>query len=52
MLITSILVEDVEILEGIFATLTPNGWVIPEWLIYLRSEVIKRDELTVDQKTV
>lgn len=27
---------DIEILEGIFAVFTPQGWSIPEWLILLR----------------
>lgn len=29
--------KDVEILEGIFATYTDTGWIIPQWLIYLRT---------------
>lgn len=28
--------EDVKILEDIFAVLTENGWVIPEWIDLLR----------------
>lgn len=43
MILCSIKLEDVEILESIFATLTDQGWVIPPWLVYLRSEVEKRD---------
>lgn len=31
--------KDVEILEEIFAYLTPNGWVIPEWLKLMRETV-------------
>lgn len=31
--------KNVEILEGIFAYLTPNGWVIPEWLILMRQTI-------------
>jgi len=44
MILTSIRLEDVEVLEGIFATLTENGWVIPDWLIHLREVVTTRDE--------
>lgn len=36
MILATIQIKDVEILEGIFATLTPNGWVIPDWLKELR----------------
>lgn len=52
-------------LEEHHAVLTESGWVIPEWLVYLREEVTKRDlgpalldrfvhidQITVDQKTV
>ncbi len=28
--------KDITILEGIFAYLTRNGWVIPEWIDQLR----------------
>jgi hypothetical protein len=34
--------EDVETLETQFATLTPQGWVIPPWLVNLRTAVEKR----------
>lgn len=34
--------EDVETLEAQFATLTPQGWVIPPWLVNLRTAVEKR----------
>lgn len=44
MILTSISLEQVEVLEGIFATLTEQGWVIPDWLIHLRKVVTERDE--------
>lgn len=28
-------------LEEAFATLTPSGWVIPEWLTWLRQELTR-----------
>jgi hypothetical protein len=31
--------KDVEILEKIFAYLTSNGWVIPDWLKLMRETV-------------
>lgn len=31
--------EQVYVLEGIFATLTPTGWVIPAWLVLMRDTV-------------
>lgn len=34
--------EDVETLEAQFAVLTPQGWVIPPWLVNLRTAVEKR----------
>ncbi len=43
MLLTGIKLKDVEILETHHAILTEAGWVIPEWLVYLRAEVVKRD---------
>ena len=43
MLLTGIQMKDVEVLEGHHATLGEDGWVIPQWLVYLREEVIKRD---------
>lgn len=43
MLLTSITMEQVTVLEGLIAKLTPTGWFIPEWLVYLRVEVTKRD---------
>lgn len=43
MLLTGILLADVDVLEEQFATFTEHGWVIPAWLVYLRTEVIKRD---------
>jgi hypothetical protein len=39
----SIQIKDVEILEEIFAELTPNGWVIPDWLRELRFLVEERN---------
>lgn len=41
----SIKMEDIEILEGIFATMTPDGWEIPVWLVELRKLVEARDGL-------
>lgn len=29
--------KDIEVLEGIFAYLTPNGWVVPDWLKLMRA---------------
>ena len=65
MLLTGIQLKDVIVLEEHHAILTKDGWVIPEWLVYLREEVTKRDlgpalldrfvhidQITVDQKTV
>jgi hypothetical protein len=49
MLITSIQIKDVEELELLHAILTKDGWVIPAWLVYLREEVTKRDQILVDQ---
>ncbi len=43
MLLTSITQEQVDDLDYIFATLTEDGWVIPDWLVYLRDQVCKRD---------
>jgi len=53
MLLTSITLQDIETLEEIHAVLTEDGWdaapteskpwVIPEWLIYLKQEVIKKE---------
>jgi hypothetical protein len=31
--------KNVEILESIFAYLTPEGWVVPEWLKLLRATI-------------
>lgn len=42
MLLTSITLQDVRTLEEIHAVLTDNGWVIPEWLIYLKQEVERK----------
>lgn len=28
-------------LESKFAVLTPNGWVIPDWIVYLRKTMSK-----------
>lgn len=39
----SISIAQVEALETMFATLSATGWVIPEWLVYLRSQVEARD---------
>lgn len=36
MLHTAIRLRDVEILEDLFATMTEDGWVIPQWLQDLR----------------
>lgn len=44
MILTSITLEQVEVLEGIFAVLTEQGWIIPAWLIHLREVVTTRDE--------
>ena len=38
----SISLEQVEVLESIFAQLTESGWVIPDWLVYLRKQVESR----------
>lgn len=35
-LFTSITHDQCDELEEIFATLTPSGWIIPEWLLVLR----------------
>lgn len=43
MLLTSITLQDIETLEEIHAVLTDSGWVIPEWLIYLKQEVLKKE---------
>lgn len=51
MLLTGILLEDVTILEGIHAKPSVVNdelvYIIPDWLIYLRQEVIKRDAPTL-----
>jgi hypothetical protein len=39
MLHTSITLSQVEDLEETFAERTETGWVIPEWLVYLRTVV-------------
>lgn len=39
MLIVHIKPEDLSILEEIFAILTEDGWVIPQWLVELRKAV-------------
>ena len=44
MLLTGIQLKDVIVLEEHHANLTEDGWVIPEWLVYLREQVIKRDQ--------
>lgn len=31
--------KDVEVLEMIFARLTPQGWEIPDWLVLMRRTV-------------
>jgi hypothetical protein len=36
MLKTSITMAQIRLLETTFATLTPRGWRIPDWLIVLR----------------
>lgn len=36
MFLHSVQQKDIEILEGIFAYLTEEGWVIPEWINELR----------------
>ena len=42
-MVNSITITQVEVLEGIFATFTAEGWVMPAWLICLRQLVIARD---------
>lgn len=37
----SIRSEDLDTLERVFAVLTPEGWVLPEWLVWLRQQVEK-----------
>lgn len=44
MLLTSITLQDIETLEEIHSILTEDGWVIPEWLIYLKQEVQKNQD--------
>lgn len=39
----SISYNNVQTLIGIFATYTPEGWIIPDWLDYLERQVIHRD---------
>lgn len=41
MLIHSIQEKDIEILEGIFAYLTKQGWVIPEWIKLLKQKYVQ-----------
>ena len=43
MLLTEMTMEQVTYLEGLFAQLTETGWVIPEWLVYLKGVVHMRD---------
>ena len=31
--------ENIFVLETLFAVLTENGWVIPNWLIYLKDSI-------------
>lgn len=40
-MITSVNMDQIDDLEVIFATLTEVGWVIPDWLKYLRNVVVK-----------
>ena len=35
--------EQARSLEPVFAYLTENGWVIPEWLVELEAVIILRD---------
>jgi hypothetical protein len=35
--------EQVLSLEPVFATLTPDGWVLPDWLVALKYMVVMRD---------
>lgn len=35
-------VEQVELIERTFATLTEHGWTIPQWVISLREKVERR----------
>lgn len=44
--------DQVEDLEEIFAELTPTGWMIPEWLVYLRSVVTGSEFVTTRQCTI
>lgn len=37
--------SNVEKLKEIFAKLTPTGWIIPDWLIYLENQLSGSREL-------
>lgn len=39
MIIHHISLDQIDKLEEIFATLTPKGWIIPQWLISLKWSV-------------
>lgn len=45
MLLGSLSKSNVEKLKEIFAELTPTGWVIPDWLIYLENQLSGSREL-------
>lgn len=49
MFFTAIKMSDIDRLERIFARLSPTGWIFPEWLIYLKSEVAKNVQIEMDQ---
>ncbi len=37
---------DIERLEETFAVLTPHGWVIPDWLVWLSAITVTRMSAT------
>ena len=37
------IIEQVEMLEKTFAELTPDGWIIPDWVTSLRRKIEARD---------
>jgi hypothetical protein len=39
MVLHHVRMDDVAILIGIFAKLTPDGWVIPDWLVLMGNTV-------------
>lgn len=45
-------IEQVEILERTFATLTEDGWVIPAWVLSLRAKVEHQQRLNALRKMV